>query len=47
MRSHERRGPAFYLLAVFFVLFVLFLYGPLSTIVILSFQGQTAASPSR
>jgi putative spermidine/putrescine transport system permease protein len=34
-----RRGPAFYLLGGFFVLFVLFLYGPLSTIVILSFQG--------
>lgn len=39
MRSHERRGPAFYFLALFFALFVLFLYGPLSTIVILSFQG--------
>ena len=39
MRSDARRGPAFYLLAAFFVLFVLFLYGPLSTIVILSFQG--------
>ena len=35
----ERRGPAFWLLGAFFVLFVLFLYGPLSTIVILSFQG--------
>jgi putative spermidine/putrescine transport system permease protein len=39
MRSYERRGPAFYGLAAFFVLFVLFLYGPMSTIVILSFQG--------
>jgi len=39
MRSHERRGAGFYFLAAFFVLFVLFLYGPLSTIVILSFQG--------
>jgi len=39
MRSHERRGPAFWSLAIFFVLFVAFLYGPLSTIVILSFQG--------
>ena len=27
----------------FFALFVLFLYGPLSTILILSFQGRTAA----
>lgn len=33
------RGLGFYLLAGFFCLFVLFLYGPLSTIVILSFQG--------
>lgn len=39
MRSHERRGASFYLLAIFFLLFVLFLYGPLSTIIILSFQG--------
>ena len=39
MRADRRRGPGFYLLAVFFLLFVLFLYGPLSTIVILSFQG--------
>lgn len=38
-RSQERRGPAFYLLTLFFFVFVLFLYGPLSTIVILSFQG--------
>jgi len=41
MRTYERaRRPAsFYLLATFFLVFVLFLYGPLSTIVILSFQG--------
>jgi putative spermidine/putrescine transport system permease protein len=39
MRSHERRGPGFYFLAAFFVLFLMFLYGPLSTIIILSFQG--------
>lgn len=39
MRSYEKRGPGFYFLAAFFVLFLLFLYGPLSTIVILSFQG--------
>lgn len=38
-RSHEPRGPVFFFLALFFGLFVLFLYGPLSTIVILSFQG--------
>ena len=35
----ERRGLAFYLLAVLFAVFVLFLYGPIATIVILSFQG--------
>jgi len=35
----ERRGPSFYFHALFFALFVLFLYGPLSTIIILSFQG--------
>jgi len=35
----EKRGPGFYALAAFFALFVVFLYGPLSTIVILSFQG--------
>jgi putative spermidine/putrescine transport system permease protein len=37
--AHEKRGAGFYVLAAFFALFVLFLYGPLSTIVILSFQG--------
>jgi putative spermidine/putrescine transport system permease protein len=35
----ERRGLSFYLLAAFFALFVLFLYGPVMTIGILSFQG--------
>jgi putative spermidine/putrescine transport system permease protein len=39
MHADRRRGPAFYLLGAFFLAFVLFLYGPLSTIVILSFQG--------
>jgi putative spermidine/putrescine transport system permease protein len=39
MGDRERRGAAFWILGAFFVLFVLFLYGPLSTIVILSFQG--------
>jgi putative spermidine/putrescine transport system permease protein len=37
----ERRGAGFYVLAAFFALFVVFLYGPLSTIVILSFQGPS------
>ncbi|MEZ5865644.1 MAG: ABC transporter permease [Geminicoccaceae bacterium] len=35
----ERRPVGFYVLACFFALFVLFLYGPFSAIVILSFQG--------
>jgi len=35
----ERRPASFYALGTFFVLFVLFLYGPLSAIVLLSFQG--------
>ena len=37
--AHEKRGAGYYVLAGFFILFVLFLYGPLSTILILSFQG--------
>ena len=39
MRTRARRSKSFYPLAIFFGLFVLFLYGPMSTIVILSFQG--------
>jgi putative spermidine/putrescine transport system permease protein len=35
----ERRPRSFYILAVFFSLYVLFLYGPTITIGILSFQG--------
>lgn len=35
----EKRSREFYVLAIFFTLFVMFLYGPLSAIVILSFQG--------
>ncbi len=35
----EPRSRSFYLLAAFFILFVLFLYGPVVTIGILSFQG--------
>lgn len=35
----SRRGPAFWLLAGFFALFVLFLYGPMLIIFVLSFQG--------
>jgi putative spermidine/putrescine transport system permease protein len=39
-RSGERRPLSFYLLGAFFGLFVLFLYGPLTAIVLLSFQGE-------
>jgi putative spermidine/putrescine transport system permease protein len=35
----EKRPRGFYVLAAFFTLFVLFLYGPMSAIIILSFQG--------
>ena len=37
----DRRPPAFYALAAVFGLFVLFLSGPMLTIVVLSFQGPT------
>jgi putative spermidine/putrescine transport system permease protein len=37
--KHGKRGPAFWLLAAFFTLFVMFLYGPTLTILVLSFQG--------
>lgn len=45
--SHDRRTLEFYVLTGFFALFVLFLYGPLSAVLILSFQGLTAVSPFR
>src|ERR1700694_5459018 len=38
---NEGRSAAFYWLAAFFVCFVLFLYGPMIVIFILSFQGPT------
>ena len=42
MRNPSGRRPlSFYLLTAFFVLFVLFLYGPMMAIYILSFQGPT------
>lgn len=37
--NHEKRTKEFYILAFLFALFVLFLYGPLSAILILAFQG--------
>jgi putative spermidine/putrescine transport system permease protein len=36
----EKRPPSFYALATLFAAFVLFLYGPMITILILSFQGR-------
>ena len=36
-----KRGLSFYLLAAFFTLFVVFLYGPMLIIFVLSFQGPT------
>ena len=39
MRRGGRQPRSFYALAAFFALFVLFLYGPTLTIIILSFQG--------
>ena len=39
MRRDGPRPLSFYLLAAFFALFVLFLYGPTLTILVLSFQG--------
>ncbi|VDC20129.1 ABC transporter permease [Pseudogemmobacter humi] len=40
-QSTGRRGAGFWLLAAFFALFVIFLYGPMLVIFILSFQGPT------
>lgn len=39
MNTHGSRGLGFYGLATFFGLFVIFLYGPIFAVVILSFQG--------
>ena len=39
--QHGKRGLAFWLLGAFFCLFVLFLYGPTLTILVLSFQGPS------
>ncbi len=37
--THDRRHPGFWPLAAFFALFLLFMYGPMLVIVVLSFQG--------
>lgn len=39
MPNTRRRSKLFWPLTIFFALFVIFLYGPISTIIILSFQG--------
>jgi putative spermidine/putrescine transport system permease protein len=39
--SHGKRPWTFYVLATLFTLFVIFLYGPMITIYVLSFQGPT------
>ena len=39
MASADRRAPGYWPLAMFFALFVLFMYGPMLVIVVLSFQG--------
>lgn len=41
MATDQKRGLGFYLLAAFFTLFVVFLYGPMLMIFVLSFQGPT------
>jgi putative spermidine/putrescine transport system permease protein len=39
MVRHTGRPPIFYGLAILFVLFVVFLYGPIATVIVLAFQG--------
>lgn len=39
--SSNSRSPSFYVLAVFFTLFVTFLYGPMFIVFLLSFQGPS------
>ncbi len=41
MQQHQKRPWTFYLLATLFAAFVIFLYGPMFSIYILSFQGPT------
>jgi putative spermidine/putrescine transport system permease protein len=41
MMAEGRRPRSFYALGMFFMVFVLFLYGPLSAIITLSFQGPS------
>lgn len=46
-RTGDRRPWSFYALAAFFTLFIVFLYGPMTVIYVLSFQESTAVSRSR
>jgi putative spermidine/putrescine transport system permease protein len=41
--SYGRRPWTFYVLAVFFAIFVVFLYGPMISVLVLSFQGDNAS----
>jgi len=43
----EKRTKSFYFLMIFFILFVLFLYGPILAITVLSFQGPTGGLTQR
>ena len=45
MGIRDSRRKEYYVLAVFFIIFVLFLYGPISAILILSFQGPNGGLP--
>jgi len=39
--SKKKRSPLFVPLLIFFIIFIIFLYGPILTIMILSFQGES------
>ncbi len=41
--SYDKRPWTFYLLAAFFTLFVLFLYGPMFSVLVLAFQGPSGS----
>jgi putative spermidine/putrescine transport system permease protein len=41
--SHGSRPWTFYVLLMFFTLFVIFLYGPMISVLVLSFQGENAS----
>tara|TARA_E500000331_G_scaffold334146_1_gene359041 strand:+ start:2831 stop:3682 length:852 start_codon:yes stop_codon:yes gene_type:complete len=39
LKSTPNRSVSFYLMAIFFAIFIIFLYGPIAAIIVLSFQG--------